>query len=142
MDYPDDDRHHVWRLTFTTENFDDYIVAVLTKLRINPIADRILSGELQHPLLQYQIDNRAHLAALQVPTYAATQLLADPLQCFSSFMRNITAAIMRAPAPVPVIGDLNALQASNDTYRQAESFIYSTVVATLQIGKSMHYALV
>ena len=80
MDYPDDDRRLSRRLTFTTENFDDYIVAVLAKLRINPIADRILSGELQHPLLQYQIDNRAHLAALQVPTYAAAQLLADPLQ--------------------------------------------------------------
>ena len=46
MDYPDDDRRHARRLTFTTENFDDYIVALLAKLRINTVADRILSGEL------------------------------------------------------------------------------------------------
>ena len=86
MDYPDDDRRHARRLTFTTENFDDYIVAVMDKLRVNVTADRILSGELEHPLLQYQIDNQANLTALGVPTYIATQLLADPVQCFSNFM--------------------------------------------------------
>ena len=56
------------------------------------------------------------------------------------FLRAVSAAILQAPAPVPVVGDLNALQEAQNTFRQAESFIYSTIVSTLQVGKSMHYA--
>ena len=48
--------------------------------------------------------------------------------------------MFQAPAPVPDIGDLNALQAEQDMYRQAENFIYSTIVETLEVGKTMHYA--
>ena len=49
--------------------------------------------------------------------------------------------ILQAPAPVPAIGDLNALQAEQDVCRQVENFIiYSTIVETLEVGKTMHYA--
>ena len=131
MDVPDDDvRRSSRRLTFSTANFDDYAVALMAKLRVNITADRILSGELQHPLVQYQRDNLANLQALNVPFYTSAQLLADPVQSFMNFMRAVTAAILRAPAPVPVIGDLNALQEAQNTFRQAESFIYSTIVST------------
>ena len=141
MDVPDDDvRRNSRRLTFSTANFDDYAVALMAKLRVNLTADRILSGELQHPLVQYQRDNLANLQALNVPFYTSAQLLADPVQCFVTFLRAVTAAILHDPAPVPVIGDLNALQEAQNTFRQAESFIYSTIVSTLQVGKSMHYA--
>ena len=133
------DRRRSRRLTFTTTNFDDYIVALMAKLRVNVTADAILSGELLHPLVLYQRDNRASLDALRVPRYTDAQLIADPVQCFVDFMRYLTGALLAAPAPVPYVGDLNVLQASQDTFRQAESFIYSTIVSTLQVGKNMYY---
>ena len=51
------DRRRTRRLTFTTTNFDDYVVALMAKLRVNVTADAILSGELLHPLVLYQRDN-------------------------------------------------------------------------------------
>ena len=55
MDVPDDDdRRSSRRLTFRSTNLDDFIVALMAKIRVNATADRILSGELEHPLIQYQ----------------------------------------------------------------------------------------
>ena len=55
------------RLVLSTENFDDYLVTLTAKLRINVHADRILSGELQHPLVKFQTDNMESLQRLHVP---------------------------------------------------------------------------
>ena len=127
-------------LVLSTDNFDDYIVALTAKLRINVHADRVLSGELSHPLVQYQADNIQSLQRLHVPWFSPAQLLAQPTQTFQTFLRSVTAAVLRAPAPVPAIGDLNVLQAQQDIYRQAENHIYSTIVGTLEVGKTMHCA--
>ena len=97
------------RLTFTIENFDDYLVALMAKLRINPIADRILSGELLHPLISFQINNQASLAALQVPFFAPAQLLTNPALSYVQFLRFLTNTLLRASPPVPAVDDLNEL---------------------------------
>ena len=56
MDIRDDDARasSTRRLVLSQENFDDYMLALMAKLRIDPDADRLLSGETQHPLVQYQ----------------------------------------------------------------------------------------
>ena len=69
----------VRRLTLSRENFDDYLVALMAKLRSNPLADQILSGELAHPLVNFQQINVASLQTLNVPWVVPASLLADPV---------------------------------------------------------------
>ena len=130
MEVNDDmDRRRERWLTFTTVNFDDYIVVLMTKLRVNVTADVILSGELQYPLVQYQRDNRASLDALRVPHFSDVRLISDPVQWFIDFIRYLTGALISAPAPVPFA--FSTFCKIPRIQRQAESFIYSVVVSTL-----------
>ena len=130
----------VRRLTLSRENFDDYLVALMAKLRSNPLADQILSGELAHPLVNFQQINVASLQTLNVPWVAPASLLADPVTPYINWLRRLTDALINAPAPVPDIEGLQALQVAQTAYRAAERHIYSTIVTTLKIGESMHYA--
>ena len=130
----------VRRLTLSRENFDDYLVALMAKLRSNPLADQILSGELAHPLVNFQQINVASLQTLNVPWVAPASLLADPVTPYINWLRHLTDALINAPAPVPDIEGLQALQVAQTAYRAAERHIYSTIVVTLKIGESMHYA--
>ena len=94
------------RLVLSTTNFDDYVIALTAKLRINVHADKVLAGELQHPLVKFQADNMVSLQRLHVPWFSPAALLARPAETFQNFLRSVTAAILRAPAPVPIIGDI------------------------------------
>ena len=94
------------RLTLSRENFDDYLVALMAKLRSNVTADRILSGELRHPLIAFQQANGQHLAALNVNWVPDEALTADPITPYNNFIRQLTNALLQAPAPVPAINDV------------------------------------
>ena len=67
------------RLVLSKENFDDYLLALMAKLRRDPAADRLLSGETQHPLVQYQQLNRDVLIALTMPFFPIQALINDPV---------------------------------------------------------------
>ena len=127
-------------LEFTRNDFDDFIIALTAKLRLNETADKILSGELRHPLVDFQQRNSASLQGLNVPYYSPATLLQDPAETYVTFLRQLTQALLNAPAPVPDVGDLNVLQEAANLFRRGERFIYSTIVATLKVGDSMHYA--
>ena len=127
-------------LEFTRKDFDDFVIALTAKLRLNETADRILSGELRHPLVNFQQRNTAHLQGLNVPFYSPAALLQDPAGSYVAFLQHLTQALLSAPAPVPDVGDLNVLQEAADKFRRGERFIYSTIVSTLKVGDSMHYA--
>ena len=60
MEGPDPDRSRSRRLKFTKTDFDDYLIALMVKLRLNATADRIISGELQHPLVDFQQQNSVY----------------------------------------------------------------------------------
>ena len=62
-------------LEFTRNDFDDFIIALTAKLRLNETADRILSGELRHPLVGFQQRNAQSLQGLNVPFYSPTELV-------------------------------------------------------------------
>ena len=139
MDDQDYNRSGSRRLLFTRTDFDDYLIALNAKLRINAVADRILSGELRHPLIAYQQQHSIALQQLNVPFFPDVSLLQNPAQSYVNFLRVLTQNLLVAPA-VPDVGDLNALQEAADIFRQGERFIYSTIVQTLKVGDSMHYA--
>ena len=78
MDDPDPSRSNSRRLEFTKHDFDDFVIALMTKLRFNPVADRILSNELRHPLIEFQQQNIVALQRLNVPFISPATLLQNP----------------------------------------------------------------
>ena len=136
----ENDRARSRRLTLERENFDDFLVALMAKLRSNVTADRILSGELRHPLIAFQQTNAQHLAALNVNWVPEAALTADPITPYNNFIRQLKNTLLRSPAPVPAINGMQQLQIDQLQFRQAETFIFTSIVETLRVGKTMHYA--
>ena len=128
------------RLGFSTENFDDYLVALMADLRSDAVCDRVLSGEFRHPLIEFQRENTVALQQLNVPYVPPAALLADPVSPYVEWLRVLTANILAAPAPVPAVNGLQQLQNDHNTYRDAERLIYARIVKTLRVGRSMNYA--
>ena len=126
------------RLTLSREHFDDYFVAITAKLRSNRDADRILSGEISHPLMRFQQINAQSLQQLNVMWISPEALFNDPVGPYVAFIRQLTDALLRAAAPIPDIDGLDDLQAVQAIFRRAETHIYTMIVDTLCVGKSMH----
>ena len=114
-----DDEHNrrPRRLVLSAENFDDCLVILTTKLHVNAQADRVLAGELLHPLIKFQDDNFDSLRQLRVPFFTPAQILSPPTQSYQSFLRSVTSVLLQVPPPVPVVGGLNVLQVEQDIYR-------------------------
>ena len=126
MDNNDQDRAASGRRLFLSrENFDDYLVALNAKLRQDTVADRILSGELQHPLIAFQRNNLAQLQVLRVPFVPPAALLQDPVGPYLNWLRVLTDSLLRSPVPVPAVVGLQQLQEQQNVFRQGERHIYT-----------------
>ena len=128
------------RLTYNRDQFDDYWIALIAKLRINEDADSLISGRSAHPLLSFQRANSAALQLLGALILTNNQLIEDPFGCYERFTLYLTEALHRHPSPVPAIGDLQTLENDYQIHRRAQRFIYATILDTLKVGSSMHYA--
>ena len=105
----DGNRESRRRLTYSREQFDDYWIALMSKLRINEDADALISGRSTHPLLSFQSANIAALQALGAIILSGIQLLEDPFGCYERFTEYLASALHRHPSPVPAIGNLQTL---------------------------------
>ena len=128
------------RLVYSRDQFDDYWIALMSKLRLNDDADALISGRSPHPLLSFQRANQAALQLLGFLILSDIQLIEDPFGCYERFTRRLGDSLSRHPGPVPTFGNLDSLEQQYQTHRRAQRFIYATIVDTLQVGTSMHYA--
>ena len=112
----------------------------MSKLRLNDDADALISGRSFHPLLSFQRANMAALQTLGFIILSDIQLVHDPFDTYERFTNYMATALARHPGPVPAFGNLSNLEQDYQIHRRAQRFIYSTIVDTLQIGTSMHYA--
>ena len=62
-DLPDQNRR---RLVFSQENFDDYWIALMARIRINEDADRLVSGTSSHPITAFQNQHGYALSLLHM----------------------------------------------------------------------------
>ena len=74
-----DDASSARRLALSREDFDDYLVALTAKLLRNVDVDRILSGEIIHPLIRFQQINADSLRRLNVMWVSPESLFNDPV---------------------------------------------------------------
>ena len=59
------------RVVFSSENFDDYWISLMAKVRSNDDADSLISGETFHPLHTFQNANSSVLQRLGIRTVRA-----------------------------------------------------------------------
>ena len=85
-----DDASSARRLTLTREDYDDFLVALTAKLRRHADADRILSGEISHPLIRFQQINADSLWRLNVMWVSPESLFNDPVGPCAVFVRQLT----------------------------------------------------
>ena len=93
-----------------------------------------------HQLFSFQRANQSSLQLLGVLILSGMQLIEDPCGCYQRFTQYLTEALHRHPGAVPAIDDLRALEESYQVHHRAQRHIYSTILETLQVGISMHYA--
>ena len=111
------------RLLYNRDEFDDYWIALMSKLRINDDADALISGRSPHPLLSFQEANNTALQLLGALILTNTQLIEDPFGCYERFTSYLTEALHRHPGPIPEFGDLQTLETNYQTHRRAGSGI-------------------
>ena len=117
-------------LKYSRDQFDDYLVALLARIRFNDNADRIVSGESRHPLLNYQAQHGDALRRLNLIPFTAQQLIEDPLGNYIYFTRALTSALTVFPGEVPDVGNLGTLDRLYDVHKEAQRFIYDVIVRT------------
>lgn len=117
-------------LKYSRDQFDDYLVALLARIRFNDNADRIVSGESRHPLLNYQAQHGDALRRLNLIPFTAQQLIEDPLGNYIYFTRALTSALAVFPGEVPDVGNLGTLDRLYDVHKEAQRFIYDVIVRT------------
>ena len=108
------------RLVLDRDQFDDYWIALLAKIRFNEGADRLLSGQSQHPLINYQQNNANSLNLLRILPFTPQQLFEDPVGCYVQFSRSLDTALQVFPAAVPALDDLNVLDDMFRLHKQAD----------------------
>ena len=128
------------RLLYNREQFDDYWIALMCKLRINEDADALLSARSPYPLIAFQRANQAALQLLGAIILSGNDLLVDPFGFYERFTNYLAEALHHHPGPNPTLGNLRQLEEDYQTHRRTQRFIYSTIIETLQVGTSMHYA--
>ena len=128
------------KLEFSSENFDDYLTALLSKIRDDDNADSILSDTLHHPLIDYQRRNNLALRLLRVPRLSPADLLADPVDTYKRFVDATTTALNNSTGSVPDLPQLDLLDDDFEIFKAAERWIYTSIVKTLRVGLTMHYA--
>ena len=109
-------RHRI--LTYYREQFDEYLVALLARIRFNDDADRLLSGDSHHPLLLYQRHYSSAISQLKVLPFTAAQLIEDPIGCYVQFTRSLAEALSVFPGIVPDISYLSVLDGLYQTNRK------------------------
>ena len=134
------DRDRRSHLVYNREQFDDYLIALLARIRFDDEADRIISGEAKHPLLNYQQQHSDSLQALRLLPFTAMQLIEDPIGCYVQFTRSLANALSVFPGDVPDVGNLGYLDDLYKVHKKAQRFIYDIIVRTFRVGSSMHYA--
>lgn len=114
-------------------------IALLSNIRRNPIADRIISGQFTNPLIEFQRQNFAALDTLGVPILSVQRIMRDPSSAYNFFISTLTNALDVA-TQIPHLSDLQTLEEQHETFVSGEKHIYTCIIDTLQVGISMHYA--
>ena len=132
--------HSRSRLTFSREHYADYHTALLSKIRTDEVCNDVYTGNQPHPLIELQILNQTQILAYKVNLVPAAILKLRPFVPAEEFLHSIKHAATLANKNPPLDKLWQEFLVAWKCYKTAQRKIYATIVATLRVGSSMHYA--
>ena len=120
--------------------FADYWTALESRVRQDDDCDRVYTGLMQHPLIDLQQRNRDQIRAYNCELVTDAMLIADPIRPTEMLIASIIVAAVAASIVPPLAVHWDDFRANWIVYKRAQRKIYAIAIATLQVGKSMHYA--
>ena len=127
-------------LWFSREMFADYWTALESRVRQDDDCDRVYTGTMQHPLIDLQQRNREQIRSYNCELVSDALLLADPIRPTEMLIASIIVAAVAATMVPPLAVHWDKFRADWTVYKRAQRKIYAIAIATLQVGKSVHYA--
>ena len=127
-------------LQFSRELFADYWTAVISRVRQDDECDKIYSGVMKHPLIALQQKNQQQILAYHCTLVPEEVLRDNPIQPAEFLVAAIVIAAKEINKDPPLDDLWDVFQTKWPIYKRAQRKIYATIIATLQVGTSMHYA--
>ena len=128
------------RLTFPREFYTDYHTVLLSQIRTCDICNDVYTGALKHPLVELQILNQKQILDYGITLVAQAVLQHRPFVPTEEFIHAVRIAAAKANVKPPLDQLWQEFTVAWKTYKSAQRKIYATIVATLRMGSSMHYA--
>ena len=128
------------RLTFSREFYADYHTALLSQFRSDDECNDVYTGAQKHPLIELQLLNQQQILDYNVHLVAAAVLQSRPFGPTEDFIYAIKVAATAAKTDPPLAKLWKEFLAAWKACKSAQRKIYATIVATLRVGESMHYA--
>ena len=140
-----DDKHFTTdsrksRLTFSREHYADYHTALLAQFRSDEECDAVYTGTQKHPLIELQLLNQSQILSYNVNLIAEAVLQANPFDPTEDFIYRVKLAAAAKNEDPPLAKLWAEFLVAWKVYKSAQRKIYATIVATLRVGESMHYA--
>ena len=127
-------------LWFSREMFADYWTALESRVRQDDDCDQVYTGTMRHPLIDLQRHNRDQIRQYNCELITDAVLTADPIRPTEMLIASIIVAAVAAQMVPPLAVHWDEFRNKWAIYKRAQRKIYSIAIATLQVGKSMHYA--
>ena len=128
-------------LWFSREMFADYWTALESRVRQDDDCDRVYTGTMRHPLIELQHKNRDQIRSYNCELVTDDAMLtADPIGPTEMLIASIIVAAVAATIVPPLAVHWDDFRSEWTVYKRAQRKIYAIAIATLQVGKSMHYA--
>ena len=128
------------RLTFSRNHYADYHTALLSQFRSDDNCNDVYTGAQKHPLIELQLLNQQQILDYNVHLIAAAVLQSRPFAPTEDFIYAIKLAAADKKVDPPLAKLWKEFIAAWKVYKSAQRKIYATIVATLRVGESMHYA--
>ena len=128
------------RLTFSREYYADYHTALLSQFRADDDCNDVYTGAQKHPLIELQLLNQQQILDYNIHLVAEAVLQSRPFAPTEDFIYRVKLAAAAKNVDPPLAKLWAAFLAAWKIYKSAQRKIYATIVATLRVGESMHYA--
>jgi len=125
------------RLVLSKEYFQDYLTALLSRIRQSRKCEAIFTGKKLHPLIGIQRANQRQLQQLNIPFVPAALLVYNPFQPTEKFIVDVTE---KSNADPKLDNGWEAFLTTWEDYKGTQHTIFGIIVNTLRVGTSMHYA--
>lgn len=128
-------------LYFSREQFADYWTSLLSRIRQDDDCEKIYTGLMPHPIVALQTRNQQQIINYNLELIAEAVLAINPIEPADRLLASVQVAAAASNVNPPLTNIwVTTVDDLWPRYKRSLRKIYAIVVATLQVGTSMHYA--